>query len=340
MKSGPRIGIIGSGAIGGFYGLMLARAGFEVHFLLRSDYSAIVEKGFFLRSQVYGNFHLENVNAYRKASDMPTCDWLLIGAKSTSNAELPPLITRVAAPDAKIIVLQNGLGVEDQLRTMLPASLHLIGGLCFVATSRTAPGVIEHLAHGDVNLGYHSGPAATPDARQAIVEAGIKLFKTAEIKATPEPDLTLARWRKLVVNIPFNGLSVLLNAGTHQMLRNPESRKLLVDLMREVVNAAAKCGYTLSVALPNEVFSRLEAMPDDLPSMYFDYVQRRPMELDAIYGAPLVAALKAGFTMPKVEVLYQVLRFIEAHNTVSQDSWTHVWNGEIGASLEEKFRFC
>jgi 2-dehydropantoate 2-reductase len=227
MKSGPRIGIIGSGAVGGFFGLLLARAGFEVHFLLRSEYSALVERGLFLRSQVYGDFHLEKVNGYRDASDMPACDWLLVGTKSTGNAELPLLIARVAAPDAKVLLLQNGLAVEDQLRPFLPTSLHLIGGLCFVDTSLSAQGVIEQQAYGDVNLGYHSGPADGPKVRQAIVEAGTELFKAAQIKATVESDLALARWRKLVFNIPFNGLSVLLNASTPSNIeqsREPQTR--------------------------------------------------------------------------------------------------------------------
>ncbi|MCE6984913.1 2-dehydropantoate 2-reductase, partial [Pseudomonas frederiksbergensis] len=72
------------------------------------------------------------VLAYAEAADMPPCDWLLVGAKTTSNAELAPLIAQVAAPDAKVVLLQNGLGVEEQLRPLLPADLHLLGGLCFI----------------------------------------------------------------------------------------------------------------------------------------------------------------------------------------------------------------
>ncbi|PAV69098.1 hypothetical protein WR25_22138 [Diploscapter pachys] len=154
----PRIGIIGSGAIGGFYGVMLARAGFDVHFLLRSEYQVVREQGLQLDSAVHGQVRM-SVQAYASAADMPPCDWLLVGAKATSNAELAPLIVQAAAPQARVVLLQNGLGVEEQLRPALRPDMHLLGGLCFICVNRERPGVIRHQSLGAVNLGYHSGPA-------------------------------------------------------------------------------------------------------------------------------------------------------------------------------------
>lgn len=92
----PRIGIIGTGAIGGFYGLMLARAGFDVHFLLRSEFETVAREGLQVKSAVHGDLHLQPVQAYRSATDMPPCDWLLVGTKSTGNAALGPIIRQVA----------------------------------------------------------------------------------------------------------------------------------------------------------------------------------------------------------------------------------------------------
>ena len=152
----PTIGIIGTGAIGGFYGLMLARAGFDVHFLLRSEFSAVAERGLQLDSAVHGALTLNPVQAYSSAEDMPPCDWLLVGAKTTSNAGLAPAIIQAAAPNAKVLLLQNGLDVEDSLRALLPDTLHLLGGLCLICVHRTGPGAITHQALGAVNVGYHS----------------------------------------------------------------------------------------------------------------------------------------------------------------------------------------
>ena len=154
----PRIGIIGAGAIGGYYGMLLARAGLDVHFLLRSDYAVVAEQGLQLDSVVHGQLHLSNLQVYADAASMPTCDWLLVGAKTTSNAELAPLLVQIAAPGAKVVLLQNGLAVEEALRPLLPDSLHLLGGLCFICVHRAAAGQIVHQAYGGINLGYHSGP--------------------------------------------------------------------------------------------------------------------------------------------------------------------------------------
>nr|WP_298137986.1 putative 2-dehydropantoate 2-reductase [uncultured Pseudomonas sp.] len=307
----PRIGIIGTGAIGGFYGVMLARAGFDVHFLLRSEYAAVAEHGLTLNSSVHGNLHLPGVNAYRSAADMPPCDWLLVGAKTTSNAELAPVIAEAAAPGAKVLLLQNGLAVEEALRPLLPESLHLLGGLCFICVHRAAPGVIEHQALGGVNLGYHSGPALDDEARTRLLEEGAQMFAAAGLESTAMPNLEQARWQKLVWNVPYNGLSVLLNADTRALMGNADSRALIEALMQEVVAAAAACGHQLPQGYAGKLLAATDRMPVYLPSMYHDFVQRRPLELHAIYAAPLAAAAQAGCELPRMQALYQALRFLD-----------------------------
>ena len=118
----PRIGIIGTGAIGGFYGAMLAKAGHDVHFLLRSEYDAVVEKGITVNSLVNEPLHLHPVQAYKNAADMPACDWILVGAKATSDdlgdliakaveSELQGLLDQygdVSTPDGRQAVVRNG----------------------------------------------------------------------------------------------------------------------------------------------------------------------------------------------------------------------------------------
>ena len=307
----PRIGIIGTGAIGGFYGVMLARAGFDVHFLLRSEYAAVAEQGLTLNSSLHGVVHLQEVNAYRAAADMPPCDWLLVGAKTTSNAELAPVIVQAAAPGAKVLLLQNGLAVEEELRPLLPDSLHLLGGLCFICVHRAAPGVIEHQALGAVNLGYHSGPAADQATRMGLLEEGAQMFKQAGLDSTAMADLQQARWQKLVWNVPYNGLSVLLNADTSALMANVDSRALIEAIMQEVVEGAAACGHQLPPGYAAKLLAATERMPDYLPSMYHDFVQRRPLELQAIYAAPLAAAAQAGCQLPRMQALHQALRFLD-----------------------------
>ncbi len=307
----PRIGIIGTGAIGGYYGLLLARAGFEVHFLLRSEYAAVARDGLRVRHAQLGELHLPAVNAWSEAAQMPPCDWLLVGAKTTSNAELAPLIAQAAAPAAKVVLMQNGLGVEEALRPLLPASLHLLGGLCFICAHREAPGVVVHQAQGVCNLGYHSGPAKAAEA-QALLEQGVAWLREAGIESAVLADLAQARWQKLVWNIPYNGVSVLLGSSTGALMADPHSRALLEALMEEVVAAARACGCSLPGSYPQKLLAYTERMPDYLPSMCHDFAAGRPAELPALYAQPLAAAAAAGVDMPRVRMLYQALCFLEA----------------------------
>lgn len=312
QTSAPRIGIIGTGAIGGFYGMLLARAGHDVHFLLRSEYAAVVERGLQLNSSVHGALRLAPVQAYQDIEDMPQCDWLLVGAKTTANVELAPLIAKAAAPGAKVVLLQNGLAVEDELRPLLGDDLHLLGGLCYICVHRSAPGVVEHQALGAINLAYHSGPADDDEARLALAEEGASLLRSTGLDSAAMRDLAQMRWQKLVWNIPYNGLSVLLDADTRHLMGNADSRALIGDMMQEVVQAAQALGYTMPENYADKLLAATQRMPDYLPSMYHDFAQGRPAELHAIYEAPLAAADVAGFDMPKVRALYQALRFIQA----------------------------
>jgi len=316
VTQSPRIGIIGTGAIGGFYGLMLARAGFDVHFLLRSEYAAVSDRGLQLNSTVHGALSLHPVQAYANAADMPPCDWLLVGTKTTGNVELAPTIAQVAAPDAKVVLLQNGLDVEDSLREHLPDSLHLLGGLCYICVHRSGPGIVEHQAMGRVNLGYHSGAAANDEVgRQAIVEEGASLFHQAGIDSQAMPNLHQARWHKLVWNVPYNGLSVLLGAGTTALMADESSRELIQALMAEVVQGARACGHEIAASYAEQMFTMTESLIDYWPSMYHDYLHKRPLELAAIYARPLAAARAAGCELPRMQALYQALSFIDRRNS-------------------------
>jgi 2-dehydropantoate 2-reductase len=282
---------------------------------LRSEFSAVAERGLQLDSAVHGALTLNPVQAYSNAEDMPPCDWLLVGAKTTSNAQLAPTIIQAAAPEAKVLLMQNGLDVEDSLRALLPDALHVLGGLCYICVHREGPGVITHQALGAVNVGYHSGPAADQQARMAIVEEGAGLFRAAGIDSQAMANLHQARWQKLVWNIPYNGLSVLLGASTTPLMADADSRELIKALMAEVVQGAIACGHDVPAGYADHLFMVTEKMPDYWPSMYHDFLHKRPLELEAIYARPLAAAKAAGCELPRIEALYRSLSFIDRRNT-------------------------
>lgn len=295
----PRIGVVGTGAIGGFYGLMLARAGFDVSFLLRSEYLAVKERGLLVKSQVHGDLSLDPVQAYPAPEQMPRCDWLLVGVKTTANAELAPLLNQIAAPGARVLLLQNGFAVEEALRPLLRDDLHLLGGLCNICVHREAPGVIVHQALGGLNIGYHSGPGQTGSP----TEEAMAMFSRAGLAAQALSSVEQARWLKLVWNLPFNGLSVARGASTRQLLADAEARNEIVQLMDEVITAAQASGYDLSAGLVERLLQGTMRLPDYWPSMYHDYANGRPLELEAIYRQPIAAAAWVGVAMPRTQAL-------------------------------------
>ena len=147
-------GIIGTGAIGGYYGAKLAWAGKDVHFLLHSDYEQVAANGLQVDS-VAGSFTLPAVNAYRRAADMPPCDVVLVGLKTVNQHLLPTLLPPLLKPDTLVVLIQNGVGVEAAVQQMFP-HVQLAAGLAFICVAKNRPGVVEHLDKGSIDIGNYS----------------------------------------------------------------------------------------------------------------------------------------------------------------------------------------
>jgi len=137
-----RYGIIGTGAIGGYYGAKLAHAGQEVHFLLHSDYEYVRQHGLQVDS-CDGSFHLSDVNAYQQTQDMPPCDVVLVGLKTINNGKLQSLLPPLLHDHTLVVLIQNGIGVEEDVQAMFP-DVQLAAGLAFICSAKTEPGVVNH----------------------------------------------------------------------------------------------------------------------------------------------------------------------------------------------------
>ena len=300
-----RYGVIGTGALGGFYGGMLAKAGQEVHFLFRSDYEHVRKHGLQVDS-VNGDFHLADVNAYHNPKDMPLCDVILVCLKTTGNHHLSELIKPMLHPGSVVVLLQNGLGLEEDLAARLPG-VSIAGGLAFICSNKIGPGHIHHLDFGKLIIGSYN----VPD--QEIIQNLIADFQSSGIHAEISPDLKFARWQKLVWNIPFNGMTVVLNTTTDRLMSNEQTRELSKELMLEVIHGANACGVPLKESLAQQMIDMTIKMKPYAPSMKLDYDHRRTMEIDYIYSKPIETALEAGFSMQKVSMLEKQLRFIQAY---------------------------
>jgi 2-dehydropantoate 2-reductase len=303
--------IIGAGAVGGFYGGRLQRAGLDVHFLLHSDYEHVCAHGLFIESKD-GDFALPSVQVYRDAQAMPRCDVVAVTLKATQNHILPDILPHVLKDDGVVVLMQNGLGVEDDVARIV-GPLRVMAGLCFLCSNKVGPGRIQHLDYGTVCFADYAADGAPRGVTERMRQIAAD-FQRAGITVELDEDLLTARWKKLVWNIPFNGLSVVLNATTTEMMADPDARALAEALMREVVADAAACGRQIGKEFVQKMLAYTAKMIPYRTSMKIDYDERRPMEVEAIYGNPLRAAKRAGADSPRLEALYRQLKFMDARN--------------------------
>jgi 2-dehydropantoate 2-reductase len=312
MVRTTRFGVIGGGALGGLYGCLLAKAGFEVHFLLRSDVEYVRQNGWKVETPL-GDFELKQVNVHAAAETMPPCDVTVVALKTTQNGILENLLPRPTSQGGMVLVLQNGLDVErDSAEIVGPE--RVLGGCCFLCSNKVGPGHIRHLDHGRILLGdYHTSSEHRSQHALAICDDLVQAGIDAKVVA----DLATARWKKLMWNIPFNGLSVVLNASTQELMENPESCDLARCLMEEVHRAASACGSVMSEQV---IQTTLDVTRDMVPydsSMRIDYLSKRPMEIEAILGNPIRHAKANGCEMPRVEMLYRELLFMDRQSRAS-----------------------
>ena len=302
--------MIGTGALGGLYGGMLANSGFEVHFLLHSDFDHVRKHGLRVDS-VWGDFHLQDVHCHRAAETLPPCDVTIVALKTTKNHLLPELLPPPTREGGAVLVLQNGLNIEADAAAIVGID-RVLGGCCFLCSNKLGPGHIHHLDFGRIVFGeYQEGSSGVSERAQAICDDLV----AAGIDAQASADLKMVRWRKLMWNIPFNGLSVALNATTKEIVDHDESAALATAIIREVHGAAEACGVKVPNAMIDKTMETTRKMVPYDSSMRLDYLNKRPMEVEAIFGNPLRAARQCGASMPRVEMLYQQLKFIDAVNT-------------------------
>ena len=296
--------VIGTGAIGGYYGAKLARAGKEVHFLLHSDYEEVRKQGLRVDS-CDGDFRLPQVNAYNDTRQMPKADVVLVGLKSTNEHLLKTLLPPLLHEKTLVILIQNGIGLEADVQAWFPDTA-LAAGLAFICSAKTEPGRINHQCYGSINIGNYSCKDAD------LIQAVLADFIEAEIDAH-EVEYYEARWRKAVWNMPFNGMTVALQTQTDRLLKNPATRQLIYEQMMEVIGAANALGVQgLDESFAQKMMQMTDEMVPYSPSMRLDFDFHRPMEINYIYTRPIAEARAVGFEMPRLEMLERELLFIDA----------------------------
>jgi 2-dehydropantoate 2-reductase len=296
-----RIAIVGSGAVGLFYGIKLAVRGRDIHFLLRSDLEAARKRGVKLLSKE-GDLVFQSDRFYGSSSAIGPVDLVIIGLKATANKEFTNIVTPLIGKETWLLTLQNGLGNEELLAETFKTD-RVLGGLCFVCLNRIEPGVVQHLGYGTVTLG-DSARFVRPVIHDLATE-----FKRCGIPCRVAADLKVARWEKLLWNIPFNGLAITAGSlPVSRILASPELRREAETLMTETMAAANANGCSLKSDLIGRLIKNTETMGDYRPSSLVDYDLGREIELEAIWGEPLKRGENAGVALPALRRLYLSLK--------------------------------
>ena len=300
------VAIVGAGAVGSYYGCRMAQAGAqtgaEVRFLLRGDYEKVRQNGFQLRS-VNGDFGIESPKVYQRAEEMGPVDLVILAWKATANEHAEEVIAPLLHAETKILTLQNGLGNVELLETLFGRG-RVLGGLCFVCINRLSAGEIVHSGGGMVTVGE-------PEETGVLSQLPELFGEKVELRTTD--NLAQAQWRKLVWNIPFNGLCVREGGiDTEALLALPGMEGEVVFLMREVQAAGQALGCDISDRFLQNQVELTRPMGAYKPSSMLDFVNGYPLEVEAIWGEPVRRAEEVGVKVPRMKELYETIRGMDS----------------------------
>jgi len=307
QRSWPRVAVVGAGAVGGFFGGMLARAGAHVTLIGRPQHVDVWSRGgLILESAKYnGRFP---VAASTDLSASRDADLVLFSVKSldteTAARELAPYVR----PDASIVSLQNGVDNVERIRAA--ANLDAIAAVVYVASSMPAPGTVKHGGRGDLIVGDLPGRAARP--RDDAIAQVAEWFEAAEVPCRVSPNIEVDLWIKLITNIGLNAISAVAHATYGAIVKNPDSRETVRQLVEECV-AVARAG---GVALPPTDFVdfvwRFGANFDRVYSSTSQDLERgKPTEIDALNGFVVRRGAQLGVPTPVNQSLFALVKLQE-----------------------------
>ena len=297
MKS---FAIVGAGAVGSYYGARLAAAGNEVRFLLRSDFDEVSRNGLKVES-IHGDFNLPEVACFRSPETVGKVDVVIVAWKATANDYFEAVIGPMLHEDTIILTLQNGMGNVERLSELFGLE-RVLGGMCFVCINRIKAGVIHHLGGGLIVMGEVQ-PRST-----GRLEALVEIFEAAKISCQSAPVLELVQWRKLVWNIPFNGLCITEGGiTTRDLLAQDGGEERVRAIMAEVVSIAGSLGYEIPAEFIDDQIEITGPMGNYRPSSMIDFMEGREVELESIWGEPLRRAKATRVETPLTDKLYEDL---------------------------------
>ncbi|KAJ3537474.1 hypothetical protein NM208_g6296 [Fusarium decemcellulare] len=311
----PNILVFGGGAVGGLLLSALARVIPEecLHVVCRSNYQQALESGFVLHSNVWDKTLFSKPVVVRSAqeakeSSQRPFDFVVVATKSS--AVVPTISQQIrpaVSPLSIIVVIQNGVQVEEEFRREYPDNI-ILSVVSYVPVTQTQPAVFHHSRHGKIHLGTY--PATVPSFHHEAAKSLNDLLNSSGIEAYYSEDIQIERWSKLLVNMenPLCALSRLRDVEYFQSAEGASDS--LRRVMEEVASVARAAGYTSiddSIVDRSMNFLTVRKLPGVEPSTMADALAGRPMEVEALLGNVLKLARKCQVDTPRVELLYYLM---------------------------------
>ncbi len=304
------VAVVGAGAVGCFYGAMLARAGARVILIGRAVHvDAIARDG--LRLDMAGQVETLRVEASTDLAAVRDADLVLFCVKSTDTDAVARDLAPLLGPHAAILSLQNG--VENAATITRHVRQTVVPAVVYVATAMGGPGLVRHFGRGDLVIGALNAQAQREPAVDALLHDLVALFGQARVKVTISADVMAELWSKLLVNCAYNAISALAQAPYAKLAAQPEVREVQVAIVREVVALARAEGIALQFEPSLEAMDRIAtAMPAQFSSTAQDMARRKPSEIDHLNGFVARRGRELGVDVPINQTLYALVKLVEA----------------------------
>ena len=307
-----KVAVVGAGAVGSFYGAMLARAGHPVVLIGRPAHvEAIRRDG--LKLEMGGRTETVALDAHSEIVAARDADLVLVSVKSSDTEAVARELAPLLASNAVVVSLQNGVENADVIARHVDATV--VPAVVYVATAMPAPGVVRHHGRGDLVVGPRTRAAADDAAFGRRLDALVAFFATAGVAVKISADVVAELWSKLMVNCAYNAISALAQAPYGEMAALAPIRELQRTVVGEVVAVAAASGVELPLAAAIDAMERIApAMPAQLSSTAQDVARRKTSEIDHLNGFIVRRGREVGVATPVNQALHALVKLVESRH--------------------------
>ena len=300
--------MVGAGAVGGFYGARLVKAGVPCSFLLRPQtLAAVRQKGLSVHS-VDQSFTV-HPTASGDPRDLPPPDLIILSVKRYDLDEVVTQLQLILGPQTTLLTLQNGVDTEVRIRELAPG-IPVISGVAYIYSRVAEPAVIEHYKKGTVAIGSFRPSVPAQPIPSIDLQAVKALFEGAGIPCHVPTDIMRTKWEKMCWNVVFNPLTVLINDRVSKALSHPEMRALIRLIIDEAVLVARAEGVDLAPDIADKVIQSSQEIRDIHTSMFDDWKSGRRTEIDYLNGYLVRRGLAFGIRTPVNEAVCALIKTI------------------------------